>query len=85
MGDYSRQINDADLTVHVFSHAAYRRLYAHRNSHLAPDADELLAVVKMPATSPSSAPLWGTEMEVVLRFQGGQWQIRALWEDYQLK
>ncbi len=85
MGDYSHQVNDADLSVYVFSHAAYRQLYAHRNSHLAPDADELLAVVKMPATSPSSTPLWGTEMEVVLQFQGGQWQIKALWEDYQLK
>lgn len=84
-GDYSREVIDAEVPIHMFSSDAYRQLRGHRPSHLVPDAGQLLAVVKLPARAPSATPLWGTELELILDLESGQWQIGALWEDYQVK
>lgn len=81
-GDYAAAAISTTVPIRLLDHAASRRLAAYRAVHLQPQAGEVLAVVSLPAAAAQNAALWGSEMQLVLTPQDGEWQIRELWEDY---
>lgn len=80
VGDYSQSVTTQP--VQLLDHDAARRLGAHRAVHLLPERGELVALVKLNSPQPAVPALWGTEVQLLLRFDDAQWKIRAVWEDY---
>lgn len=79
MGDYSQPVTTQP--VQLLDSDAAQRLGALRTVHLIPERAELVATIKLNPSSSAQA-LWGTEVQLLLRFEDGQWKIRAVWEDY---
>lgn len=81
-GDYASAVVSTTVPIQLLDHTSLQRLAAYRTVHLQPQAGEVLAVVSLPGTTPQNATLWGSEMELLLTPQDGEWQIREIWEDY---
>lgn len=80
--DYTRHVLPADVPVQLLDRSSSLRLAAHRAVHIQPQSGEYLAVVGLHSVQAQAPALWGSELQLVLTFREGQWQIRELWEDY---
>ena len=81
-GDYGAATVGRDTPVQLLDNGAAERLAGHRSIRLQPQSGELLAIVALPAFPVQTQALWGTELQLVLQVQDGQWRIGDVWEDY---
>jgi hypothetical protein len=80
--DYSQSPWAQLLKVQVFDRTSAQQLDKLRHFRLLPANDEWLAVVDLPKTQ--VPPIWGSQMQFILRSHDKELQITKIWEDFAL-
>lgn len=78
--DYSAHEWGSLVAIHVFDRASCQRLDTTRRFELVPAKGEWLVVVELPRTQ--NPPLWGSQMQFILREREAGLRISKIWEDF---